>query len=147
MTTTTAARQYQCVLNIDDVSATLADVSGSTTTVAFAAERDQAFVWVLDGKISVSDSNSAETVEVEVVWSTTSTDARALIEEWHLNTASTARTVQIDIPDSSTGSRRYTGEYTLGPYSWAVDASGRSDLIRANFTLSANASITMTDIA
>lgn len=132
--TTTHRSKLDCVLSIDDASGTLTSLAGSSTKVSLGGEAQTATARVFEGKIKIS-ADSDETVEIEGLWTTATGEARDLVETWYYGgTRNTPRTVQIDIPDSSPGSRRYTAEFTILNYK-PFEAGGTEDTAeRMRFT-------------
>lgn len=131
--TATAISSNQAVVKLD-APTTLADISGSTTKVSITPERDSKETFVFGDENSiVTVGRSKVTIAVESVYSSTTTEASYVIEAWYYGGSTTSRasrTVQIDIPDSTTGSRRFSGEVKLSkPPEMEHDASKPEPLI------------------
>lgn len=132
-TTATAISSSLSVIKIDGPT-TLVDISGSTTKVNIEPARDaketptfgDEFAIVTVGKSSVK-------ISVEIVYSSTTTEASYVLEAWYYGGSTTSRasrTIQIDVPDSTTGSRRFSGEVKLSsPPKIELDASKPDPLI------------------
>lgn len=146
--TTTHQSKLACVLSVDDASGSLASLYGSSTSVSLSGEAQNATARVFEGKIKVA-GDSDETVEIEGLWTTATGEARDLMETWYYGgTRDTPRTVQIDIPDSSSGSRRYTAEFTI--LSYDMEAGGTEDTserLRFTCTLENDTDMSVTTIS
>jgi hypothetical protein len=131
--TATAISSNQSVVSLD-APTTLTDISGSTTKVTIEPSRDSKTTNTFggdDGIVTVGKSSTK--ISLEIVYSSTTTEAGYVLEGWYYGGSTTSRasrTIQIDIPNSSSGSRRYSGEVKLSkPPVIELDASKPDPLI------------------
>lgn len=133
--TTTQINSNQSVLKIDATSGgTLTDISGSSTKVSIEPDREAKETFTFEGESAISTVGKATTkIAVEIVYSSATAEGAYILESWFYGTAAVskgARSIQIDIPDSSTGSRRYSGEVKLSkPPSLELDAGKAEPLV------------------
>lgn len=133
--TTTPISSNQSVIQLDVTSAgTLTDISGSSTKVNIKPEREAKETYTFGDEQSISTVGKGKTtISIEIVYSSATAEAAYILEAWYYGTAAVskgARTIQIDIPDSSTGSRRYSGEVKLSsPPELDLDSSKADPLI------------------
>lgn len=140
--TSTYAKMNQCVLSIDDGPAgTLTDVSGSTSKCDFEDKAASSIFRVFEGKLAVSGSSEA-TVAVESVFSTADDESADIIITWYYSNRDTARTVQMDMPNSSAGSRRFTGEFKIDNLKVSTDANSPDKPMMLNYNLIATGDVT-----
>lgn len=132
--TTTAISSNQSVIKVDNASGSLTDISGTTTTVTIEPDREAKETFTFGDENAITTvGKTTTTIAVEIVYSSTTTEGSYLIESWFYGTAAVSkgsRSIQIDIPDSNTGSRRFTGEVKLSkPPTIELDASKAEPLI------------------
>ncbi len=121
--TTTAVNACDVVLQIDNSSGTLTDISGSSNQCTMDFSRNVAEVFTFSGDWSIKRScKSGVTISVQVVYSTTADEGRDLLEDWIFDSPTTSRTVRVDVPDSSVGGVRYEGEFTIESYNLPLSA-------------------------
>lgn len=131
--TATAISSNESVIKLD-APTTLTDISGSTTKVTIEPSRDSKELYVFgDENAIVTVGRSTVKISVESVYSSATTEAAYVVEAWYYGGSTTSRasrTVQIDVPNSSTGSRRFSGEVKLSsPPTIELDASKPDPLI------------------
>lgn len=132
--TTTQISSNQSVINLDDASGSLVDISGTTTKIQIEPERDSKETYTFGSEAAlVTVGKSKHKITCEIVYSSATAESKALLNAWYYGTAAVSRasrTIRIDIPDSSSGSDRYTGEVKLSkPPSMELDASKAEPLI------------------
>lgn len=131
--TTTAISSNQSVISLD-APTTLVDISGTTTTVTIEPDRESKETFVFGDEFAiVTVGKSTVKISLEIVYSSTTAEGSYVLEAWYYGGSTTsraARTVQIDIPNSLTGSRRFSGEVKLSkPPTVELDASKSEPLI------------------
>lgn len=145
--TTTAVNACDVVISIDNSGGTLTDISGSSNQCSLDIGRNVAEVFTFSGDWSIKKScKSSVTVAVQVLYSTTADEGRDLLEDWIFDSPTTDKTVQIDVPDSSVGSTRYAGEFTIESYSVPLAAS-EAGVIICSANLSNSGTVTRSTIA
>lgn len=133
--TTTAISSNQSVIQLDVTSAgTLVDISGTTTKVSIEPDREAKETFTFGDENALTTVGKVSTkIAVEIVYSSTTAEGSYILERWFYDTPAIskgARTIQIDIPDSSTGSRRFSGEVKLSkPPAVELDSSKAEPLI------------------
>lgn len=124
--TTTFANACDVVLRADNAAGSLTNISGSSNSASLSLQRTLGELVTFEGEWSIVTScKISGTIALGAVFSTSLTEARELLEEWMWRDGGGApiRTVEINIPDNSIGSIRYTGEATIESYELPVDAS------------------------
>lgn len=133
--TTTPISSNQSVIQLDVTSAgTLVDISGTTTKVSIEPDRESKETFTFGSESALTTVGKTSTkISVEIVYSSTTAEGGYILEAWFYGTQAVSkgsRTIQIDIPDSSTGSRRYSGEVKLSkPPALEMDSSKAEPLI------------------
>lgn len=133
--TVTPISSNQSVLKIDvTAGGTLTDISGSSTKVSIEPDRETKETYTFEGESGIpTQGKTKTTIAVEIVYSSATAEGSYILEAWFYGAAAVSkgsRTIQIDIPDSATGSRRYSGEVKLSkPPSIELDASKAEPLI------------------
>lgn len=122
--TTTAVNACDVVVSLDNSAGTLADISGSSNAVSMEFSIDNAEYRVFGSKwlkrmSCVKDGSFSLTV---VYTTTDNTEGLDLLKDWFMSNTISARTMQVDIPDSNTGSDRWSGEVRLENLSFDVEA-------------------------
>lgn len=134
MTTSTQISSNQSVIKVDNASGTLVDISGVTTKVSISPERDAKETYVFDSENAiVTVGKSKVTVAIEIVYSSSTAEGKQLLNSWYYGSTTVtkaSRTLEIYIPDTATGSDKYTGEVKLSaPPNIELDASEAAPLI------------------
>lgn len=133
--TTTAISSNQSVISLDvTAGGTLTDISGTTTTVSIEPDRESKETFTFGSESALTTVGKTSTkISVEIVYSSATAEGAYILEAWFYGTAAVSkgsRTIQIDIPDSSTGSRRFSGEVKLSkPPTVELDSSKAEPLI------------------
>lgn len=140
-TTTTAKNACSARIWLDNASAALTEVSGSSAKITLALKSDI-------GEFKVFDDAWRYRLEcgrdwefgMDVIYSTTADEAFDLLRDWWFG-ARGSRSVRIDMPDSSTGSDRYTGEVFIEALEWEM-ASDEAGPVMVSATFKPTGAIT-----
>lgn len=122
--TTTAIVATNVVVSLDNAAGVLTDISGSSNKVELGPKNGVAETrvfgsqWMLRGVVGKDVD-----VSLDCVYTTAAAEGAQLLEGWFYGGVDTARSLQIDVPDSDPGSFRYTGEFVLSDYSSSYDAT------------------------
>lgn len=146
--TTSFANACDVVISIDDSNGDLTNVSGSTNNVSMELTRTVGSLTTFEGTWDVVlTCKRSGTITVGAVFSTSATEARELLEGWFFGDDSgpILRTIQIDVPNSSVGSKRYSSECVVESQSFPIDASS-ADPIALTFQLRTSGALTRTTI-
>lgn len=112
--TTTAVNGCNVVLQVDNASGSLVDVSGSTNQANLDLAAASAETFTFDGDWAIiKNCKKSATLAIQALYSVTETQALNILMDWFFNSLSTSRTIQIDIPSAAVGGDRYSGEWTL----------------------------------
>lgn len=147
--TTTHANACNVALYIDNSMGTLTNVSGSTNQVSMELTRTMGSLVTFEGDWDiVTGCKRSGTITIGAVYSTNATEARELLEGWFFgdDSGSDSRTVQINVPNISVGSRRYQTEAVVESMSLPIDAS-TADPIAVTFQLRTNGTVTRSAIS
>lgn len=124
--TSTYANACDIVVRADNAAGVLTNISGSANATTFSLQRTLGSLVTFEGEWDIVTScKISGTISFGAVYSTAMTEARELLEEWIFRdgAGSPIRTLQINVPDSSIGSIRYTGEATIESYELPLEAS------------------------
>lgn len=120
--TTTHWNACDAVIKIDNASNTLIDISGSSNSAELEFNNDigefKTFGSKWKGRIQCGKD---ATLKLSIVASKDAAEAMRIALDWFFNTNG-AKTVQIDAPDSTTGSDRISGEFVLESFSIPLTA-------------------------
>lgn len=146
---TTVVNGCDIVVEIDNEAGTLLDISGTTNelgmTFSITSEMWRSFASRYPGRLTCGKDMTAT---LKIVYSPTAAEGRELIEEWYHTSNGDSRSFQFDIPDSSVGSLRYSGEATLQDgYTIETIAAGDAKAIEITFTIACDGAITLDTIA
>ena len=146
--TTTSVTQKSCVVSLDTSGGTLTNISGSTTTYSISGSADSGEDSTFEGTSNLTTAGpKTDTVDLAVIYSTATSEGSDILKQWWFSDGhQTERTVQIDVPDSSTGSDRYSGEVRLTGFSMAADSSATQKL-RVECTLTCDGGLSWTAIS
>lgn len=124
--TSTHISADDCVITLDNESGTPTDISGSSNTIEINIETPVNTGNTFEGSSPLSWVGKDQTNISLVVWySTTTGEGLDILKQWKFGSnRATARSIQIDIPDSSSGSDRYYGEVNLGNLAIPMNADG-----------------------
>lgn len=112
--TTTAVPSNKCILTLDNASGTPTSYASVHTKVKvkFDAESKDTYVFGDTAPINTTKKKGTE-FEIEVIYSTSATELKAVVLDWWFNKFDQAKTMKLETPDSATGSDRYSGEVKL----------------------------------
>jgi len=123
--TTTHINASDVVVTLDNASGTATDISGSSNTCSITAETETAKTNTFTGNYPLSFTGKVNvTVDLSAVYTTATGEASDILKQWKFGSSyGSSRTLQIDIPDSTSGSDRYSGEFKLGNLAINGDAN------------------------
>jgi len=123
--TTTHINSKDCIPYVDNASGTITDISGSSSTVSITVETETGEANTFTGSFPLSFvGKNKMTVDLTLVYTTATGEAMDILKQWKFGSSyDSARSIQIDIPDSTSGSDRYSGEVKLANLSINADAS------------------------
>jgi predicted secreted protein len=145
--TSTAIVATDCVVQLDNSSGSLTDISGASNSVEIAFEhgvgeyRPFSTQWQ-QRKVVGKDC----TISMTVVYTTEDTEPAQLLNGWFFGGDDSARSVQIDIPDSTVGSERFSGEFVLTSLSIPLDSEA-DDVVRVSVELASHGAVSRADIS
>lgn len=144
--TTDAVNACDVVVQVDDSTGALADVSGSTNQASLSFSRAVAETFTFEGDWAIKKScKKSVTLSLQALYSLNDAEGSNIMEDWFHND-NTSRSVQIDVPNGSGGSFRYTGEFTLESYDLPLSADD-AGVILMGFSLSNDGAVTRAAIA
>lgn len=144
--TTVAQNACEVVLQVDNLAGTLTDLSGSTNQTSMSFSRQVAETHTFDGDWAIKKScKKAVSLSIQALYTLSDVEASNLLEDWFHND-NTSRSVQIDVPNASGGSFRYTGEFILESYDLPLSAED-AGVILMSFALSNDGAVTRAAIA
>ncbi len=145
--TTTHQNACDVVIQLDNDSNVLQDISGSSNeaSMAFANDIGELTVFGAQFKNKLVCKTSV-TFNLSVVYSTAAAEARALFDDWQFNNLTTNRTLQLNVPDNEIGSFRYQSETALESYDIPL-VSGEAAPIIATIVLQNDGAVTQSTIA
>lgn len=145
--TTTAKNACNVVLEVDNASGVLTDISGSSNQASISISTNISEVFTFDGDWGIKKAcKSTAQISLSLVYSTTDTEALNIIKDWKFNAPTTSRTVQISIPDNTAGSDQYSGEFVLEGIDIPIDASD-AGVILVSASLSNDGAFSVATIA
>lgn len=150
--TTTQINSDRCVVNLDNASATYTDISGTVSKISIEPSRDSKETWVVgDDDAIVTVGKSTHKFTFESVYSSSTAEEKALLLAWFYSSTDSvtrgSRSLRVDIPDSSSGSDRWSCEVKLAkPPQIEIDASKPEPLI-LKYELSSDGPVSYTVIA
>ena len=134
--TTTAINACDVVVSLDNVSGTLTDISGSSNEVSMDLGQNIGEIATFDGDWMLKAScGKTVSVSLNVVYTTTADEGLDILRDWFFATSPGSRTVQIDVPDSTAGSDRYSGEFVIESLNIPLTA-GEASPVLVSATLS-----------
>lgn len=124
-TTTTATNACSAVVSIDNAAGVLTNVSGSgvQASMTLKTELGDYKVFGDQWRYRLACAQDSE-ISLDVLYTTTADEGFDILRDWWFDNTKykVARTVRIDMPDSSTGSDRYTAEMLLEQLNWDMPA-------------------------
>jgi hypothetical protein len=111
--TTTAVNACDVAISLDNAAGTLTDISGSSNAVTLSFSNEVG-VYRRAGSDAPTRYLTAQdlTISLSVLYSTAAGEALALLRAWAAGSIAggDARTLRVDVPDSTSGSDRYQVE-------------------------------------
>lgn len=144
--TTTAIIATDVVVQIDKTGDVLTDISGSSNKLEMTYENTIAegatfgSLWLIR-KVTGKDAP----LTLTIIYSTASDEAWDIAKDWFFGGDDSARSVQIDVPDSTAGNDRFSGEYILENASVSPEPRS-SDLVMVTLSLKPSAAVARADI-
>lgn len=147
-TTTTHFTAEDVVFHLDNAAGTLTDIQGSSNSVSVNSTRTAtAKVNVFGGSPIVGVGARTYSISAKIILSTATDEAWDIVKNWWFGSSHTvARSFQIDSPDATSGSDRYTGECKLVDLPILYTA-GEGKPIELEFTLEVDGDLTHAEIA
>ena len=147
-TTTTATNACSAVVSVDSGAGVLTNVSGSSASASMTlnTELGEYKVFGDQWKYRLACAQDSE-VSIDVIYTTTADEGFDILRDWWFDATgyATARTVRIDMPDSTAGSDRYTAEMLLESLSWDMPA-GEAGPVMVSAALKPNGNMDHTEI-
>lgn len=132
---TTKLPRHGYVINADNSSGTPVDLSSSCGDCSIDPTKNMGTVFTADTRYrqNVEGGGLFVQVNVQVIRTTGLTEAYANFRSWLLDANPAARTLTIDWPNSSSGSERLTGEFSLQSFQAArrSPGSGEAEILEA----------------
>lgn len=126
---TTVWNGCDVVLKLDNSSNVLTDISGSSNDVSIDFSQDigdyKTFASKWKGRIPCGKDAK---IKLKIVASKDTAEALKNILDWYFTTGG-SKSIQIDAPDSTTGSDRFTGEVVLESFSIPLTADDASPVM------------------
>lgn len=145
--TTNGVNACDVVLQVDNASGTLTNVSGSTNQASLDLSAASAETNTFEGDWAIKKScKKAATLSIQALYSVIETEGLNILMDWYFNSLGTSRTVQIDIPSAAVGGDRYSGEWTLESLSLPLSADD-AGVILVSASLSNDGEVVRSTIA
>lgn len=146
---TTVVNGCDIVIEIDNEGGTLTDISGSSNELAMVfglnSELWRSFGSRYPGRLNCGKDMTGT---IKVLYSPTADEGREIVEEWYHTSNGDARSFQFDLPDSSVGSNRYSGEIIMdGGYNIENIVAGEAKPIEITLNFAADGDIVLDTIA
>lgn len=126
---TTKIPRHGFVCSVDNGSGTPVNISSSCQDAEIDTTKNMGTVFTADTRYqqTVEGGGLANRIRLMVIRTTGTTEAYRLFSDWLHEASPAARTVTIDWPNSNSGSRRITGEYSLQSFQEARRSSGSGE--------------------
>ncbi len=129
--TTTQVNGCDVVVNLDNTAGTLTDISGSSNEVSMDFNNNLGEFRTFGSTWPVRMMCGADaTISFNAVYSLAASEAKDILMDWFF-TDRDLRTIQVDIPDSSVGSDRYTFQVLLETLNVPVAADEAAPILIA----------------
>ena len=145
---TTAVNDCDVVVSLDNDSGVLTDISGSTNAVQIRLTNEIGTYRRVDNDYPVRRLLSKDaTLSLAVLYSTTADEALDILRDWVSEAVAynNARTVRVDVPDSSVGSDRYQMEVLPDGLDLAL-AADNAGPVMVSATLQSTGGLTVSTI-
>ncbi|MFA5377702.1 MAG: hypothetical protein WC455_18270 [Dehalococcoidia bacterium] len=122
--TTDAIVATNAVVSLDNAAGVLTDISGNSNKVELGPKNGVAETrvfgnqWMLRGIVGKDVD-----ISLDVLYTSNAAEGGQLLDDWFYAGNDSARTLQIDVPDSDPGSFRYSGEVILSDFTMTLDAT------------------------
>lgn len=122
--TTTEIVATNCVIQLDDTTSQLVDISGSLNSVTIGMEntiaefRTFGTQWK-DRRVVGKDLS----ISLRAVYSTAAAEAASILRNWFTAGNDSPRSLTIAVPDSQAGAFRLSGEFVLASLNIPLDAA------------------------
>jgi hypothetical protein len=144
--TTTHVNACDVVVNLDNTAGVLTDISGSSNEVSMDFNNQLGEFRTFGTEWPVRTQCGADaTISFNAIYSTTATEAVGILKAWFF-TDRDARTIRVDIPNSSVGSDRYTFEVYLESLSIPVSVEEPAPIL-VSATMKPTGEVTLSTIA
>lgn len=146
--TTSSVNACDVVLQVDNASGVLTDLSGSSNQASISMSSNTGQAFTFDGEWALQHiCGKSASMSIQAIYSTEDAEALNLLADWWFGTAyNDARSVQVDIPDSNAGSDRYSGEFVLSSANIPLSAEDAAPIL-ASFELLNQGAFTRAAIA
>lgn len=143
--TTTHFKNSSVVFTLDDATGTPVAIGGSTTTASLSSSPGSSgSVYTFDGDNPIQGVAKRNfTLTVGFVMSTTTTESANIFQDWAANKDGEQKTASIAMPDATTNSFQWSGEWLLTDMELPADAADATPAI-ASATLISNGAIAFT---
>ncbi len=145
--TTTAFSAIDCVIKADNAAGTLTDISGSANKFEIKFPHGvgeyRTFGSQWKGRLVIGKDCE---IALTFVCSTTADETYDLLKDWYHGGNDSPRSCQFDVPDSSVGSDRFTGEFVLADLNMPFDA-GADEVVMGTATLKPNGAVSHATIS
>ena len=121
--TSTQVSACDVVVCLDDSGGTPRDISGSTNRIDMDFAHTLGDYRAYGSKWPVRlDAGKDANFTLVVLYTTANNEGLDILNQWYHAASPGARTLRVDIPDSTVGSDRYSGEVRLDDLKWTVSA-------------------------
>jgi hypothetical protein len=129
--TTSSVNACDVTIEVDNAAGSLVDVSGSSNQCSISMSSNTGQTFTFDGQWAIQNvCKTSASVSVQAVYSTDDAEAaNVLLDWWFGSNYNAARTVEINIPDQSTGSDTYSGEFVLSSASIPLSAEDAAPIL------------------
>ncbi len=129
--TTTSVNACDVTIEVDNASGTLTDISGSSNQCSMSMSSNTGTTYTFEGQWALQKvCKTSASISVQAVYSQEDSEAANLLLDWWFGSAyNSARTVEINIPDQTTGSDTYTGEFVLSSCSIPLSAEDAAPIL------------------
>ena len=133
---TTAVNACDCVIELENQSSSMVDISGSMNAVSleFSKNIGSFKPFGSDYPVRLSCGKDMQG-NLDIVWTSANQEGRDIAEQWFFETED-VRTLRISVPDASPGSRRYSGPVICESYPLSLE-SDNADPIMMSLPLQA----------
>jgi hypothetical protein len=140
--TSTYVLMRQCIIKLDNASSTLVDFSGvhTKTNIKYDMEKKNIYVHASTTPIGLS-SKKPTGFDIEAVVSTSTSELFNVVAlDWWFNKFGQAKTIEVYIPDTATGSYKFAGEVKLSKAPELATDAEKADAMILKFSVEEDAS-------